>query len=110
MNRHTRVHPIERHHIMIDVSPNLALSLLHEMGSYHEYREIALMQYIPSNSLLSDGQQVCIPLNKWFDSEADDGELTIDLGYKARYCYGLPEAHLLRQALLLALNYAQEVK
>lgn len=115
MSKHEYQAQVRRDHITIDVAPRLWLSILEEDGGYasNSCKEIALMRYIPPASLLDEGRAVCVPLNKWWDSDLDDGELAIDLeGLVSHYNApeAVSEAHLVRQVLLLAMHYAQEVK
>ena len=92
---------ITRDHIILDLGvPNFHISIVEERGSYYSCKELALMCYKRADSLLHRDSLSCVRLHEWYDPNADEGELTINLEYSKT-----PEAIVVATAITRALEF-----
>ena len=92
---------ILRDHITISLRhPNFHISIVEEEDGSYLCKELALMYYKRADSLLGYDTLSCVRLHEWYDPDADEGELAIDLKYTE-----LPEAIVVATAITRALEF-----
>ncbi len=92
---------IVRDHIVLDLGhPNFHISIVEEEDSYYSCKELALMYYKRADSLLGADTLSCVRLQEWYDPDADEGELTLNLKYTEA-----PEAIVVTTAITRALEF-----